>query len=141
MHRHSNIDKSQVMTARDNSTDTREKLALANADSTSITQSAGIHTPPPSPRRRVSSWAGHALWQGTRTQEPRVSSDTESTTSITAQPRAFEVVNRPQRIRRSSTNTNSRVPRSLGELDWLERRRSLNAVVRLCLVCIRILLT
>lgn len=126
-----NINETELSQERDNSTNTREKLAPATVDSASVTPS--IHTPPASPRRRVPSWAGYSLWQGSRNLEPRVSSDTESTMSVVAQPRPFEVVNRPQRIRRASTNgpnlRPSTSPRNLGDLDWLERRRSLNAVV------------
>jgi hypothetical protein len=126
-----NINETELSQERDNSTNTREKLAPATVDSASVTPS--IHTLPASPRRRVPSWAGYSLWQGSRNLEPRVSSDTESTMSVVAQPRPFEVVNRPQRIRRASTNgpnlRPSTSPRNLGDLDWLERRRSLNAVV------------
>ncbi|KAG2340173.1 hypothetical protein BDR05DRAFT_556239 [Suillus weaverae] len=54
--------------------------------------------------------------------------------------RAFEVVNHPARIRRSSANElaypNTDIyqrvpvaPKSLGDVDWLDRRRSLNAAV------------
>lgn len=136
-----NIDKAQLAATPENSTDTKEKLALPNADSASITRSTGNPTPPSSPRRRVASWAGHTLWQGSRTQEPRVSSDTESITSVVAQPRTFEVVNRPQRIRRSSGNVNPRISRHLGDIDWLERRRSLNAVVSFFQTCIVTMLT
>ena len=145
LHRRWTKDKAELPQARDNSIDTREKLALANADSASVTQSAGIPTPPASPRRRVPSWGGYSLWQGSRTQEPRASSDTESHASLpAAQPRAFEVVNRPQRTRRASTNgpnlRGSSTQRTLVDLDWLERRRSLNAVVRLFPQSIKILL-
>ena len=131
LHRSSRNDNTEQAAARDNSTDTREKSALVNVDSTSTTRSAGNHTPPPSSRRRVPSWAGHALWYKSRTREPRASSDTESTASVAGQTRMFEVINRHQRIRRQSTNTNSRASRPLGDLDLLERRRSLNAVVGL----------
>jgi hypothetical protein len=138
LHRHcqwtkENTVKTGLLQGRDNSTDTREKLATATVDSTSVTPSVGIQTPPASPRRRVPSWGGYSLWQGSRIQEPRASSDTESTMSVVAQPRPFEVVNRPQRIRRASTNGlslhPSTTPRSLVDLDWLDQRRSLNAVV------------
>jgi hypothetical protein len=145
LHRRWTKDKPELSQARDNSTDTREKLALPNADSASVTQSAGIPTPPASPRRRVPSWGGYSLWQGSRAQEPRASSDTESNASLPAtQPRAFEVVNRPQRTRRASTNgpnlRGSSAQRTLVDLGWLERRRSLNAVVRFFPQSIKILL-
>jgi hypothetical protein len=133
LHRHRTKDNIGLSQGRDNSTDTREKLATATGDSTSVTPSVGIQTPPASPRRRTPSWGGYSLWQGSRIQEPRASSDTESTMSVAAQPRPFEVVNRPQRIRRASINGlnfhPSTTPRSLVDLDWLDQRRSLNAVV------------
>jgi len=135
LHRHRTKDKTVktgLSHGHDNSTDTREKLAAAIGDSISVIPSVGIRTPPASPRRRAP-WGGYSLWQGSRIQEPRASSDTESTMSVVAQPRPFEVVNRPQRIRRASTSGlnlhPSTTPRSLVDLDWLDQRRSLNAVV------------
>jgi hypothetical protein len=150
-----NVEKAELPLARANYTDTREKLALANDDSASGSQSGsmhtppasrrrvfswgghssgGIHSPPDSPRRRAPSWGGHSLWRRSRTHEPRASSDTVSTMSVVGQPRAFEVINRPQRIRRASaTGPNSRVsiaPKNLGDFDWLERRRTIHAAVR-----------
>ncbi|KAF9247034.1 hypothetical protein BU15DRAFT_69879 [Melanogaster broomeanus] len=95
-------------------------------------------TPPASPRARLHSWGGSSFWLSSRSREGRVSSDSESIQSGGPQ-RAFEVVNRPARTRRASTNglvypnleIYQRVPvapRSLGDVDWLDRRRSLNAV-------------
>ncbi|KAG1820199.1 uncharacterized protein BJ212DRAFT_1007998 [Suillus subaureus] len=97
-----------------------------------------------SPRTRLHSWGGSSFFLGRRSREGRTSTDSESMHSSGPQ-RAFEVVNRPARIRRSSANglayPNTDVyqrvpvaPRSLGDVDWLDRRRSLNAVNELDLV-------
>ena len=125
-----------AITSRANSTDTAEKLAA---------YSAAQHSQYPpsshSPRTRLYSWGGSSFWLSRRSREGRASTDSESMHSSGPQ-RAFEVVNRPARTRRSSTNglaySNTDVyqrvpvaPRSLGDVDWLDRRRSPNAVVSL----------
>jgi len=64
-----------------------------------------------------------------------VSSDSDSVTSASPQ-RGFEVVNRPSRrqtgrgspLNIEGTSAALPAPRNLGEIDWLLRRRSLNAV-------------
>lgn len=129
----------EAITSRANSTDTAEKLAAYTATQHS-------HYPPSqhSPRTRLHSWGGSSFFMGRRSREGRTSTDSESMHSSGPQ-RAFEVVNRPARIRRSSANglayPNTDVyqrvpvaPRSLGDVDWLDRRRSLNAVNELDLV-------
>lgn len=123
-----------AITSRANSTDTAEKLAA---------YSAAQHSQYPplqnSPRTRLSSWGGSSFWLSRRSREGRASTDSESMHSSGPQ-RAFEVVNRPARTRRSSTNglayPNTDVyqrvpvaPRSLGDVDWLDRRRNPSAVV------------
>lgn len=90
----------------------------------SAPQSLSNVSPPSSPRLRAQSWGPF---------EAGMCSDTESVTS--GIPRGFEVVNRPPRPRRASENiVPAEIPRSasksLGEVDWLLRRRSLNLVVR-----------
>lgn len=92
--------------------------------SRSAPQSLSNISPPSSPRLRTQSWGPF---------EAGMCSDTESFTS--GIPRGFEVVNRPPRLRQASGNTvPAEIPRStsksLGEVDWLLRRRSLNLVVR-----------
>ncbi|KAG1754026.1 uncharacterized protein EDB91DRAFT_1194979 [Suillus paluster] len=125
--------------SRANSTDTAEKLAAYNA-----AQHSQYPPSPHSPRTRLHSWGGSSFWLGRRSREGRTSTDSESMHSSGPQ-RAFEVVNRPARTRRSSTNglaypnidVYQRVPvapRSLGDVDWLDRRRSLNAVNELDLM-------
>lgn len=126
-----------AITSRANSTDTAEKLAAYSAAQHSQ------YPPPHSPRTRLYSWGGSSFWLSRRSREGRASTDSESMHSSGPQ-RAFEVVNRPARIHRSSTNGLAYpnadvyqrvpvVPRSLGDMDWLDRRRSPNAVVSLSL--------
>ena len=125
---------------RSDETDPRVNLTSEKPGSTpgpvgSMTQSA--HTsPPPSPPARPRSLG--FVWP--RTAEGAISSDTESITSSPAH-RGFEVLNRPPRHRRPSgswahaySESSYQQPlslRSLGDVDWLLRRRSLNAVVRI----------
>ena len=127
------VDRSEAAASRANSLDTAEKLASAPQ------QTQYPPSPPASPRTRLHSWGGSSFWLGRRSREGRASIDSESMHSAGPQ-RAFEVVNRPARIRRASINGLAYpnieiyqrvpvVPRSLGDVDWLDRRRSLNAVV------------
>ncbi|KAG2118758.1 uncharacterized protein F5147DRAFT_666661 [Suillus discolor] len=129
----------EAITSRANSTDTAEKLAAYTA-----TQHSQYPPSQHTPRTRLHSWGGSSFLLGRRSREGRTSTDSESVHSSGPQ-RAFEVVNRPARIRRSSANglaypnvdAYQRVPvapRSLGDVDWLDRRRSLNAVNELDLV-------
>ncbi|KAH0839762.1 hypothetical protein J3R83DRAFT_704 [Lanmaoa asiatica] len=128
------VDRSEAAASRANSVDTAEKLASSSAPQ----QTQYPPSPPASPRARLHSWGGSSFWLGRRSREGRVSTDSESMHSAGPQ-RAFEVVNRPARIRRASINGLAYpnieiyqrvpvVPRSLGDVDWLDRRRSLNAV-------------
>lgn len=112
-------DKAQHPRPRLSSMDTAEKL---NSNIVSATHSAGNNTP----RRRTSSWQG--IWSGSRS---RTSHDSESALSAATTPGAFEVVNRPQRVRRAS-----RAPpaQNVGDMSWMDQRRSLNAVVRSFLI-------
>lgn len=132
------IKKPENTSAPVGSTDTVEKPNSVGIDPAS-TQSVSS---PSSSRQRVPGWRGHGLWPGSRTLERASTDTTESTTSVVTPSRAFEVVNRPQRGQRPSTSGNisqysrTNIPRFLGDLDWLERRRSLNAVVRAPLVSI-----
>lgn len=129
------VDRSEAAASRPNSVDMAEKLASSPAPQ----QTQYPPSPPASPRARLHSWGGSSFWLGRRSREGRVSTDSESMHSAGPQ-RAFEVVNRPARIRRASSNGLAYpnieiyqrvpvVPRSLGDVDWLDRRRSLNAVV------------
>jgi len=112
--------------SRTNSVDTAEKLA-------SVQQTPHSASSPASPRTRLHSWGGSSFWLGGRSTPGRASSDSESVCSAGPQ-RAFEVLNRPARTRRVSTNgihpnidAYQRVPvtpRGFSDQEWSERRRS-----------------
>ncbi|KAG6850041.1 hypothetical protein H0H93_002050 [Arthromyces matolae] len=80
-----------------------------------------------SPRHRANSWDPSSTIQ--RSRESRMSSDSDSVHSPSPK-RGFEVVNRPQRIRRTSMLAGPPADSQdrLRDIDWLQRRRSLNAV-------------
>ncbi|KAG6880048.1 hypothetical protein C0992_007365 [Termitomyces sp. T32_za158] len=85
---------------------------------------------PSSPRHRTNSWGPSSVMYHSR--ESRVSSDSDSIRSPSPK-RGFEVVNRPLRIRRTSllgVPTADGAQERLREMNWLQRRRSLNTVVR-----------
>lgn len=108
----------------------------------SAPQSLRTSSPPASPRPRTHSWGPSSMWQ--RSLEGGLSTDTTESLNSNGPPRAFEVINRPARQRQASGSWRA-VPllqasaqhnlasRSLGEIDWLRRRRSLNVVVGLIL--------
>ncbi|KAF8165358.1 hypothetical protein B0H34DRAFT_688877 [Crassisporium funariophilum] len=112
---------------RQTSIGTNEKLESVGA------QSALNVSPPASPRPRTQSWGASDIL--------RPSTDgglsSESTPPETPH-RGFEVLNRPNRVRKTSgtwpspevSGTRNPLPttRSLGEIDWLLRRRTLHAV-------------
>lgn len=99
----------------------------------SASQSLYDTSPPASPRPRTNSWGPSSIFR--RSPDGRMSTDSES--SSVGPQRGFEVVNRPTRIRRTSgswpqsqsAENSSHQPRTLGDIDWLQRRRTLNAVV------------
>ncbi|KAF9495666.1 hypothetical protein BDN71DRAFT_1447071 [Pleurotus eryngii] len=90
-------------------------------------------SPPSLSRQRVHSWGPSTLWQ--RSTEGRLSDDSESMSSG-GPTRTFEVLNRPARNRKKTgaslaipmNESPSHIPRNLSDVDWLQRRRSLNAV-------------
>ncbi|KAF9462635.1 hypothetical protein BDZ94DRAFT_1219539 [Collybia nuda] len=100
----------------------------------SPSQSFHDMSPPASPRPRTNSWGPSSIFR--RSPDGRRSTDSES--SSLGPHRGFEVVNRPTRARRASggwpqphsaENYSQQIAaRSLGEIDWLQRRRTLNAV-------------
>ena len=105
-----------------------------------VDQLNATSSPPISPRRRSMSWQGGKFWSSYfgRSNSPRRSSESAGDSPNTANPptRSFEVLNRGPRVRRQSNyginGQNERfgfIPRSLSDLSWLDRRRSVNAVV------------
>ncbi|KAF8231918.1 hypothetical protein L208DRAFT_1274765 [Tricholoma matsutake] len=108
--------------------DSHEKLD--SVDEPSTPHSIHNTSPPSSPRPRTNSWG-----PSSNLQDGWLSSDSESFGS--AGPlRTFEVVNRP-RTRRTSGSwpvppgenlLQQPTSKSLGDIDWLQRRRRLNAV-------------
>ncbi|KAG6817395.1 hypothetical protein H0H87_009039 [Tephrocybe sp. NHM501043] len=87
-----------------------------------------IHQTPssPTPRQRTNSWGPSSMMQ--MSQEGRMSSDSESGHSPSPK-RGFEVTNRPSRTRKASLLAQLDISSDrLREIDWLQRRRSLNAV-------------
>ncbi|KAF8897520.1 hypothetical protein BD779DRAFT_1667490 [Infundibulicybe gibba] len=119
---------------RGNHTGLEEKREAGPSPPPGQPESLSQISPPSSPRHRSQSWGPSALW---RSHDGGPSSDGESTVSTTPQ-RGFEVTNRPSRHRRAS---GSWIPptggdpaafqnpsMNLSDVDWLQRRRSLNAV-------------
>ncbi|KAJ7744440.1 hypothetical protein DFH07DRAFT_22032 [Mycena maculata] len=129
---------------------TRHVLASATAETRKRADSdltekdrlpRSIHSPSPpaSTRRRTHSW-GPSSWRKVREDSLSIDSGSaEMGDSFNSAPgqRGFEVLNRPARTRRAS-GSRLGVPlthmsqhagsHSLGDLDWLNRRRSLTAV-------------
>lgn len=123
-------DTSVVAPSRANSMDTAEKLA-------SVQQTQRPFSSSTSHRARLHSWGGSSFWLGSRSTEGRTSTDSGSMQS-TGHQRGFEVLNRPARTRRASSNGATHLnmepyqrvpvtPRSFGDIDWFAQRRSLNA--------------
>ncbi|KAJ7638799.1 hypothetical protein FB45DRAFT_1133214, partial [Roridomyces roridus] len=119
----------------------RERTDSDAAEKDKLPSSTYSPSPPASPRRRTPSWVPSS-W---RKPEDTLSIDT--TSAETEDPfntppthRSFEVINRPARTRRASgSRVGSPVTHrpqysgshSLGDLDWLNHRRSLTAVSEL----------
>jgi hypothetical protein len=131
------VGKIRAERTRADSSDTAEKLnsVTAAADSSQKDQGIARMPPPPSPgytpsRRHLGLWF--------RNRDGRTSSESASE-SESPIPHTFEVVNRPARTRHPSAGGSpsfyehahrTSTPRNLSDLSWLERRRSVNAVVR-----------
>ena len=133
------VGKIRAERSRADSSDTAEKLNSfrAAADTsqqgvpptpTPATPSSPEHTPS---RRHIGLWF--------RSKDLKTPSETASESESPVQ-RTFEVVNRPNRTRHPSSSgtptfyehahRSSTMPRNLSELSWLERRRSVNVMVR-----------
>jgi hypothetical protein len=118
---------SETVPSDKHSVDTAEKLKSNQSRSRNSSR-------PSSPRPRTHSWGPSILWRPSI--DRRFSSDSDSNSSSGHQaaaaldpPRSFEVLNRPPRMRRMHTaNMERTAAGSLRDIDWLQRRRSLNAV-------------
>jgi len=130
------VGKIRAERSRADSSDTAEKLNSYRNPTDSSQQ--GIMRPP-----ATASSAGYApsrkhlgFWFQSR--EGRTSSESASESDSSPLPRTFEVVNRPARTRHPSAGGapsfydhahRTTTPRNLSDLSWLERRRSVNAMV------------
>lgn len=120
-------------TTTEESRSSAEKLGSMAPPSPSAPQSMHSPSRSGSPRPRAHSWGPSSLFK--LSHEGRLSSDSES--NLSTPQRTFEVLNRPPRrqperlaIPTSAMDSLQRVAsRGLSEVDWLQRRRSLNAVV------------
>ncbi|KDQ64488.1 hypothetical protein JAAARDRAFT_166786 [Jaapia argillacea MUCL 33604] len=138
------VDRAQER-VRTDSDETGEKLVQTTQTEppNSPPPSSAGPSPPASPRPRLHSWGGASLFPGLRaSQMERKSSDSAlESVSTTGPQKAFEVVNRPTRVRHPSGHSLAAftsesghyqrvpvTPRSLGDLSWLDRRRSVNVV-------------
>jgi len=132
------VGKIRAERSRADSSDTAEKLNSYRAASDTNQPGAVPTSPPVSPPGSTPSRRHLRLWF--RSREGRTSSDTASESESTVPP-TFEVVNRPARTRHPSAGGTptlydhahrpSTTPRNLSDLSWLDRRRSVNAVVRI----------
>ncbi|KAJ3769522.1 hypothetical protein FB446DRAFT_747720 [Lentinula raphanica] len=117
--------------------DKQQTTSIDTAEKLKSTQSRS-RTPsrPSSPRQRTHSWGPSILWRPSTDRRPSSDSDSNSSAGpqaaltvnapVPEPPRSFEVVNRPPRVRRTQMD---RTPvSSLRDIDWLQRRRSLNTV-------------
>ncbi|KAJ3801617.1 hypothetical protein GGU11DRAFT_768755 [Lentinula aff. detonsa] len=124
------------------SSDKQQRTSVDTAEKLKSTQSRS-RTPSrlSSPRQRTHSWGPSMMWRPSTDRRPS-SDDSDSNSSAGPQaaltqvivppttvpepPRSFDVLNRPPRVRRMHMD---RTPAgSLRDIDWLQRRRSLNAV-------------
>lgn len=129
------VGKIRAERSRADSSDTAEKLnsyrtATETNQQGAVRSSATPSSPTPS-RKHLGFWS--------RSKDFKGSSETASESESPVQ-RTFEVVNRPNRTRNASASgtptfhehahRSSNVPRNLSDLSWLERRRSVNVMVR-----------
>lgn len=121
--------------SRADSSDTAEKLNSYKS-TTDTNQQSSVRSPvTASSPGDTPSWRRFGFWSRSK-EEPAVSETTIEPESPA--PRTFEVVNRPARMRHPSAGgtpnpyepTHRSTPRNLSDLSWLERRRSVNVMVR-----------
>ncbi|EIN10748.1 hypothetical protein PUNSTDRAFT_142689 [Punctularia strigosozonata HHB-11173 SS5] len=116
---------------RADSVSTTEKLN-GRPGSRLTTSTAGLPSRSGSPPRMSSSGTANQPWTSLASRDRRVS----SSEGESANTRSFEVVNRPRNNNRRTSEIAHNaeqlyppvMPRSLSELSWLQRRRSVNAV-------------
>jgi hypothetical protein len=133
------VGKIRVERTRADSSDTAEKLNSYRTATDSNQQGAVRSSVPPSSPGHTPSRKPLGLWFRRDVKDVKGSSETASESESPVQ-RTFEVVNRPARARNPSASgtptfhehahRSSNVPRNLSELSWLERRRSVNVMVR-----------
>jgi hypothetical protein len=131
------VGKISVERARADSSDTAEKLNSYRTATDTNQQGAVRSSAPSSTPGHTPSRKHFGLWF--RSKDVKESSETVSESESPVQ-RTFEVVNRPTRARNPSAggtptfyehaHRSSNVPRNLSDLSWLERRRSVNVMVR-----------
>jgi hypothetical protein len=131
------VGKIRVERTRADSSDTAEKLNAYRTATDTNQQGAVRSSAPPSSQGHTPSRKHFGLWP--RSKDVKTSIETASESESPVQ-RTFEVVNRPARARNPSASgtptfyehahRSSNVPRNLSELSWLERRRSVNVMVR-----------
>lgn len=128
------------ITALTGSPAAREKSSRRNASPAQSTIEHLNESASP-PRRRAISWQGMSIFPPyfRKSSSPHRSSESADDSPASSGPaRSFEVLNRGPRVRRQSgyginghADGSRLVPRSLSDLSWLDRRRSLNVVVRI----------
>jgi hypothetical protein len=132
------VGKIRAERSRADSSDTAEKLN-SYRPAADASQQAVVRTPPTSSPGNTPSRKNFGLWF--RSREGRTSSESAPESESPPLPGTFEVVNRPARTRHPSAGGTSSfhehahrpstTPRNLSDLSWLDRRRSVNAVVRI----------
>lgn len=129
------VGKIRAERSRADSSDTAEKLNAYRNPADSSQQ--GITRPPATASSAGYTPSGKRLGFWFQSREGRTSSESASE-SESPPPRTFEVVNRPARTRHPSAGGapsfyehahRTTTPRNLSDLSWLERRRSVNAMV------------
>jgi hypothetical protein len=132
-------DTAEKLNSYRTTTDTNQQGAVPSSAPPSSPPLSSPPLPSPPPSSPTPSRKHFGLWF--RSKDVKGSSETASESESPVQ-RTFEVVNRPARTRNPSASgtptfyehahrsSNANVPRNLSELSWLERRRSVNAMVR-----------
>ena len=136
------VGKIRAERSRNDSSDTAEKLnsfrtAADSSQQGVVRTPAPPSSPEPTLTQSTPSRRQFGLWF--RSKDVKSPSETPSESESPVQ-RTFEVVSRPNRTRHPSAggtptfyehaHRSSNMPRNLSELSWLERRRSVNVMVR-----------